>query len=310
LLARSSVALGFTSEMVAMLAPVVQHRFATIDGVRLHYVEQGAGTPVLLLHGFPEFWYSWRRQLEPLADAGLRAMALDLRGYNESDCPLGVQNFRTAALVADLAGFVRDVCGGSAHVVGHDWGGVLAWCLAAKHPELVNKLVVLNAPHPAAYLSALKRIPSQWLRSSYVLLFQVPWLAESILRARNFWLLGRILRRQPANSDAFSEGDITEYKRALAKPGRLTAGLNYYRAALRYRGDIRSVPQRIAAETLVIWGEQDPFLSTRLLEALERWVPRLRIERVPEASHWVQNEAPEAVNCALIEFFSQGAGGP
>jgi epoxide hydrolase 4 len=293
-------------EVIAMLAArTLQHRHAKIDGVHLHYVEVGEGAPVLLLHGFPEFWYSWRRQLEPLADAGFRAIALDLRGYNESDSPTGVRNYRASALIADVAGFVQNVCGGSAFLVGHDWGGVLAWRMAALHPSLVRRLAVLNAPHPAAYRDALKRIPSQWFRSWYVLLFQVPWLAEMILRAGNFALLARSLRRQPANCDAFSEAEIAEYKRALVKPGRLTGGLNYYRAALRYASELNAPPQHVDAETLLIWGEQDPFLSIKLLDGMHRWAPRLRIERIPEASHWVQNEAPETVNRALIKFFNQ-----
>jgi pimeloyl-ACP methyl ester carboxylesterase len=209
------------------------------------------------------------------------------------------------ALVADVAGVVRELCGGSAFVVGHDWGGVLAWRFAALHPPLVRKLAVLNAPHPAAYRDALKQIPSQWFRSAYVLLFQVPWLAEAVLRAGNFALLARSLRRQPANCDAFNEADIAEYKCALAKPGRLTGGLNYYRAAMRYASDINAAPQQVDTETLLIWGEQDPFISIKLLDRTNRWAPGLQIQRLPEASHWVQNEAPEKVNRALIDYFNQ-----
>jgi pimeloyl-ACP methyl ester carboxylesterase len=286
-----------------LTARTPEHRHIHVGEVRLHYVEIGQGMPVLLLHGFPEFWYSWRHQLEPLAEAGFRAIALDLRGYNDSDCPLGVAAYRMSALVGDIARFIQHACGGSAYLVGHDWGGVLAWRVAALHGALVRKLAIINAPHPAAYREALKRIPSQWFRSAYVLLFQIPWLAETILGAGNFALLARSLRRQPANSDAFSEADISEYKRVLAKPGRLTGGLNYYRAAMWYAGDLNAPPQQVDMETLVLWGEQDPFISVKVLDRMNQWVPRMRIVRIPEASHWVQNEAPETVNRALIEFF-------
>src|SRR5205085_1808621 len=202
----------------------------------------------------------WRHQLPALANAGFRAITVDLRGYNDSDAPRGVRNYRMRELVADVVGLIDQECGGAAHVVGHDWGGVLAWRLAAVAPQHVRKLVVLNAPHPQAYLDGLRRLPSQWLRSWYVLLFQISWLSEQILQAGDFWSLARGFRRQPANRDAFDENDIAEYKKAWRKPGRLTAGLNYYRAALRYAADINSPPLEVSGDTLLIWGEQDPFI--------------------------------------------------
>ena len=275
---------------------------AVADGSRLHYVEAGSGAPVVLLHGFPEFWYSWRRQLPALAAAGFRALALDLPGYNESEPLARLPHYRIASLVQRLAEFIRSVAGGRAFVVGHDWGGVLAFRLAARHPELVARLAVLNAPHPSAYRAALARDPLQWLRSAYVLLFQVHALPEWILRAGDFALLERAWRRDAAPG-AFSDADIAAYKHALSKPGRLTAGLNYYRAALRYGRDLYGEPQKIAAPTLVLWGERDPYLGVRLLDSLSAWAPDLCVERIPEASHWVQHDAPARVNAALIEFF-------
>src|SRR5262249_33835635 len=148
------------------------HRHALVGGLRLHYVEAGAGPPVLLLHGFPEFWYSWRHQLPALAGAGFRAWAPDLRGYNESEKPAGVRNYRVRLLVEDVAGLIRHTGAGRATVVGHDWGGVIAWRLAMDRPELVERLVILNAPHPGAFLRELRN-PAQWLRSAYVLFFQL-----------------------------------------------------------------------------------------------------------------------------------------
>jgi pimeloyl-ACP methyl ester carboxylesterase len=279
-----------------------RHREIDVNNVRLHYVESGQGEPVVLLHGFPEFWYSWRRQLPALAAAGFRAMAVDLRGYNLSSKPRGVANYRMAALVNDLAAFIRMVAGGRALIVGHDWGGVLAWRLAALHPELTRKLAVLNAPHPARMRQVLRRNPMQWLRSWYVLLFQLPWLPERLLRARDFVLLERAFRREPINPAAFSAEDIAEYKAMLGQPGGLTAALHYYRAAMRYPGDLYDKPQSVAP-TLVIWGCRDPHLGVSLTERLGPWVPDLRVERLAGASHWVQNDAPEQVNELLIGFF-------
>lgn len=280
------------------------HKEMKVGAVRLHYVEAGQGEPVVLLHGFPEFWYSWRRQLPALAAAGFHALAPDLRGYNESDRPEGVANYRVRRLVEDLVGLIRGLDLGPAYVVGHDWGGVLAWRLAALHPELVRKLAILNAPHPMAFRAELRRNPGQWLRSAYALFFQLPWLPELVIRASDFALLDRSLRRQPVHPQAFTPEDIAAYKQALRCPGGLTAPLNYYRAALRYQRDLDSPPQTITVPTLVIWGEQDPFLSVRLTEDLAPWVPELRVQRLADASHWVQNDVPDRVNSLLVRFFT------
>jgi pimeloyl-ACP methyl ester carboxylesterase len=257
---------------------------------------------VVLLHGFPEFWYSWRSQIEALSAAGWRVLAPDMRGYNLSDKPRGVRAYAIEHLVEDIAALIREEAGGAAHLVGHDWGGVVAWRLAALHPELINKLAILNAPHPAAYRQVLMTGVEQWLRSWYVLLFQVPWLAESLIKAGNFKLFERALRTQPTNPAAFTEEDIRRYKEAWSQPGAISAGLNYYRAAVRYSQAMYRSPQEIAAPTLVLWGERDPFLSRRLLNHFGPWVPNLRIEQLA-TSHWIQNDAPTQVNELLANFF-------
>jgi pimeloyl-ACP methyl ester carboxylesterase len=273
--------------------------------VRLHYVAAGRGEPVVLLHGFPEFWYSWRHQLRALAAAGFRAVAPDLRGYNASDRPARVADYRVRKLVEDVAGLIRALTPGPAFVVGHDWGGVLAWRLAALHPELVRKLAILNAPHPAAYRAELRRNPGQWLRSWYVLFFQVPWLPELVLGACDFALLERAWRLQPVHTGAFAAGDIPAYKQALRGPGALTGPIHYYRAALRYPRDLYGEPQAVPVPTLLVWGERDPYLSVRLTDGLSRWVPDLCVERIADASHWIQNDVPDHVNGLLARFFRE-----
>ncbi len=280
------------------------HRKLDTGRVRLHCVEAGGGAPVLLLHGFPEFWYSWRHQLRGLAEAGFHAIAPDLRGYNESDRPAGVHRYRLEELLGDVAGLIRGLDRGPVFLVGHDWGGVLAWRFAAGYPGLVRRLAVLNAPHPAAYREQLRRNPGQWIRSWYVLFFQLPWLPEWLLRVGDFALLERTWRRQPVHPTAFSERDLAEYKRTFRGRGALTGPLNYYRAALRYSRDLHRPPQVVRVPTLVIWGERDAYLSVCLLEGLERWATDLRVERLADASHWVQNDVPERVNRLLIDFFT------
>jgi epoxide hydrolase 4 len=171
--------------MCALTAEFLQ-RTVLVNGVQLHVAEAGQGRVVVLLHGFPEFWFSWRHQMRALAAAGFRAVAPDLRGYNESDRPAKISSYRLNTLVADVAGLVAQLNCGPVYLVGHDWAGIIAWRLAAMHPQLVQKMALLNAAHPAAYRRELRRNPVQWLRSSYVLLFQLPWLPEFLLSSRNF----------------------------------------------------------------------------------------------------------------------------
>jgi pimeloyl-ACP methyl ester carboxylesterase len=282
--------------------------FATVNGVRLHCVEAGSGPPVVLLHGFPEFWYAWRHQIPALAEAGFRAVAPDLRGYNLSEKPPGVGAYELRHLVADVAGLIRWTGAPSAVLVGHDWGGVIAWHVAKHHPDLVRRLIILNAPHPVV----MKRELGSWAqrrRSWYAVAFQIPALPELAIRALDFAILRRILRRDPVRPGAFTGDDIEAYVRALSQPGALTATINYYRAL---RAGSRGRPSGprwrdtvIAAPTLLIWGERDRYLGLPLLDDLERLVDSLRIERIPDASHWVQADAPERVNELILDFLGQ-----
>ncbi|MBR9989744.1 MAG: alpha/beta hydrolase [Gemmatimonadetes bacterium] len=274
--------------------------------VMLHIARSGSGPLVILLHGFPENWTSWRNQMGPLADAGFTVIAPDLRGYNQSDAPAGVEAYATRPLVDDIAAIVRDSGQARAHVVGHDWGGVVAWHFAAAHPDLLDRLVILNAPHPGIFSRRVRR-PPQLFRSWYAAFFQLPALPEIALRAFDFAAIRSLFRRTPARSGTFSDAEIDGYVRGLAGRGRLTAVLNYYRAAVR-----RPSKQRVRtdAETLVIWGEQDVALTIGLLDGLERYAPNVRIERIAVAGHWVQNEAPDRVTALLLEFLGGRTSAP
>jgi pimeloyl-ACP methyl ester carboxylesterase len=254
-----------------------------------------------MLHGFPEFWYSWRRQIPALAAAGFHVLAPDLRGYNLSDKPCGVRAYRMEALLGDVVGLIAHAGAERAVIVGHDWGGVIAWQLAMHHPQAVEKLVILNAPHPAAYRREL-RSWSQVLKSWYILFFQLPGLPEVVLGASDFAWVGRMLRRQLVHPEAFGKDDVRRYQQALARPGALTAALNYYRA-LRYSTQhALNVDTAITVPVLLLWGERDAYLSPRLTEGLHAWVAKLKVVRLPDVSHWVQNDAPERVTRLLIDF--------
>jgi pimeloyl-ACP methyl ester carboxylesterase len=256
----------------------------------------------LLLHGFPQFWYQWRHQVPALVEAGFRVVAPDMRGYNLSDKPLGVRAYRVELLARDVERLILACGEGTAHMVGHDWGAIVAWIAAMRHPERVERLAILNVPHPARFLDGLQS-PMQLLRSSYAFFFQMPRLPEEVIRAGDFALLRSALGRDPVRPGAFTAEDIERYIEAISRPGALTATINYYRALLRYPGETRAPLQRIEAPVLVIWGERDRFLSRRLAEPPQLWVPNLLgVKRLPNASHWVAEDRPLEVNTLLLDF--------
>lgn len=281
----------------------IRHERIRGDGLFLHVARAGSGPPVILLHGFPENWRTWKHQIPALTAAGFAVLAPDLRGYNESDRPSQREAYHLKHLVADVAALVRATGRERAHVVGHDWGGILAWTFAGAHPELLDRLVILNAPHLDIYRRLARGPSRQLLRSWYVLLFRIPRLSEWALSARNFHLIRDLFRRQPFKP-AFSDGETEAYIQALAKPGALTAALNWYRENAAPDAVHLARSARVDAPTLVIWGERDTSLGIELLDDLKRVAPRVRVHRITNASHWVQNEAPDEVNRVLIEFLS------
>jgi pimeloyl-ACP methyl ester carboxylesterase len=274
---------------------ITEHQ-GDVGGVRLYWTEAGSGAPVILLHGFPESSRAWRRQLPALAAAGFRAIAPDMRGYGRSDKPRGIQAYAVERLVEDVVGLVRAAGAERVRLVGHDWGGVVAWYVAMWHPEIVERLVIINAPHPAIFRRELRK-GDQLARSWYVGFFQLPRIPEWAIGRRGFAVLERIFRHDPLRPGAYTDDDIRGYKEDAARPGALTAMLNYYRATRFSRP--ASVPVR--APTLLVWGVHDRALSERNTVGLERWVPDLRIERI-DASHWVMADAPDRLNELLVGF--------
>jgi pimeloyl-ACP methyl ester carboxylesterase len=282
----------------APLPPGCAEGYLRANGVRLHYVTAGSGPLVLLLHGYPEFWYSYRYQLHALAQRH-RVVALDLRGYNLSDKP--ASGYDIATLCEDLRGAIEELGETGAAVVGHDWGGVLAWALAMRAPEYVRRLVILNAPHPATFQRALYS-PGQWLRSSYVGFFQLEGIAEEALTRDDYALIRRTLRAADRERAWLTDADIQRYVDAIAHLGALTAALNYYRQVVRRGPGIIGPARVIFAPTLVLWGELDPYLGVESLDDLERWVDDLRVQRFSTAGHWLNQQEPARVNAALLEF--------
>jgi pimeloyl-ACP methyl ester carboxylesterase len=270
-----------------------------VGRLELHVAELGSGPPLLLLHGFPAHWVDWREQMEALAASGFRVIAPDLPGYGESECLPRVADYRATLLADDLAGLIRALDLERVHVLGHDWGGTLAYCLATQYPELVDRLIIINAGHPELFRSALRRF-SQLRRSWYIFLFQLPFLPEWLVRRRA--VIALCTRGMEVRAGAFSEGDLDSLLKAMRAPGAARAALSYYRAAAR--APIRAqgtLPHR----TLVLWGERDGALSsTLLLDGLERLVPNARIARFANAGHWLHHDLPAVVTRHVVQFLS------
>jgi len=279
----------------------LSHQTIDVGEVRLHCVFAGDSRAplVVLLHGFPELWYAWRRQILVLADAGFRVVAPDLRGYNLSDKPSGVGAYAIGHLARDIDGLVRACGREKAHVVGHDWGGGVAWMFAMLYPEHLARLVILNCPHPVEMLRGLRR-PGQLVKSWYMFFFQLPWLPEALMRANDLARLLGLLSNEPLVAGAFDEDDLAVYAESYAQPGALHAMTNYYRAMMRGAGGVKI--RRVEAPVLILWGERDPHLGKDMATPDPKMVPNARVEFVPDASHWIQHERPERVNASLIGF--------
>ncbi|MDX1501284.1 MAG: alpha/beta fold hydrolase [Thermoanaerobaculia bacterium] len=284
---------------------MIEHTTAEIDGLRLHLAEAGPaeGPLVVLLHGFPELWYGWRHQIQPLAEAGFRVLAPDQRGYNESDKPRRVRDYRLDRLADDVAALIETRGRASARLVGHDWGGAVAWWTAVRHRDRVERLAVLNCPHPLAMRRELVRNRAQLRKSWYMLFFQLPWLPEWWYRRRDFDVGVRSVRGT-ARRGAFDDEEMERYKEAWRKPRALRSMIHWYRASLRHP-PARVRDPAVSAPTLLLWGLKDRFLGPELIDSSLRYAPDARVERLPEATHWLQHEEPERVNEKLIGFLAE-----
>jgi pimeloyl-ACP methyl ester carboxylesterase len=291
---------------------MLKDKYVKVNGVRLHYVTAGKGPLILFLHGFPEFWYEWKNQLTEFGKDH-QAVAPDLRGYNLSDKPTGLDQYKMAILVEDIRALGDHLSHGKKFVlVAHDWGGAVAWSFAIAHPDYLSKLVIINAPHPGVFAKLLSSDPAQQKASQYMLMFRSD-AAEKTLSANDYAGLVNAVLGAGLKSGAFTEQDKQEYIKAWSQPGALTGGLNYYRANhvgppagkdAPSTGNFAVDPTALMVKvpTLVIWGEKDTALLTQNLDGLDQFVPQLTIKRIPEGSHWVIHEKPAEVNADIRDF--------
>ena len=290
--------------------PSIRFGYAQLDSIRLHYAECGSGDKlVILLHGFPEFWYSWRHQL-PVIGAKYHAVAPDLRGYNLSDKPDKVEDYRIESLVQDVMGLIAHFGKKQAIIVGHDWGAALAWALAQRHPDIVSKLVALQVPPGQAWQQnfTLRQLLSSW----YMFFFQLPRIPEWWARANDFARMKRMYRETSFRPGAFSDADLAEYAEALSRPNALTGGVNYYRANVfrslfgRKKSQPGATSGRVRSPTLFIYGELDMAIRPSTVRGVNRFVDGpYRELRIPDSGHWVQNEAVAEVNDAVMKFLAE-----
>ncbi|HKP86667.1 MAG TPA: alpha/beta hydrolase [Blastocatellia bacterium] len=291
--------------------PMIQHKYADVNGVRLHYATTGKGKLIMFVHGFPEFWYEWKNQLAEFG-GDYMAVAPDMRGYNLSSKPAEVEQYQVKYLIEDLRALADHLGQKKFILVAHDWGGAIAWAFAIAHPDYLEKLVIINAPHPGVFARELRENPAQQKASQYMLFFRSPQ-AEAQLSANNYAGLVQAVLGEGLKSGAFTEEDKKAYIEAWSQPGALTGGLNYYRAArlgppsgegdkqgTSFAPDLASMTVKVP--TLVIWGEKDTALLTGNLEGLDKFVPSLTIKRIPDGTHWVIHEKPALINGYIRDF--------
>ena len=274
-----------------------------VNGIRMHAVTAGDedGPLVVLLHGFPECWLCWRRQLEPLVAAGYRVLVPDQRGYNLTEKPTAVRAYRIEECSRDLAALIASEGRDSARVVGHDWGGMVAWDLALRNPDRVDRLAIVNAPHPTVFRRHLYANPEQLRRSWYAAYFQLPRVPELVCRLTDYDVLERGLRETSAPG-AFADADLAYYRRSWRREDALTGMLNWYRAAGRY--SLAPPRERVDVPALIVWGERDFGLTAALAVDSDQQCVDSRLELLPETTHWVQHERPERLSELLLEAFA------
>ncbi|MGI4728771.1 MAG: alpha/beta fold hydrolase [Janthinobacterium lividum] len=277
----------------------INSQFFEVNNIRLHAAVAGPpeGKVMLFLHGFPEFSLGWKKQLEFFAEKGFRVIAPDQRGYNLSSKPKGVKAYRIETLIADVVDLIRQTSTQKIILVGHDWGGGIAWELAGQHPELIEKLIILNMPHLKIMRETLKSNPRQLFRSLYTGFFQIPLLPEWLSSLFNYKMLERRMIRS-ANKNAFSRQEMAQYKAAWRNPGALKAMINWYRAYKYSKPEMK----RIVIPTLIIWGEKDKFLLPEMAQKSNLMCAKGKLVLIEDATHWLHHEKSAKVNQLILNF--------
>ncbi len=284
----------------------MDHQFVETNGIHLNVVQSGPedGPLVILLHGFPEFSYSWRKQIPHLASAGYRVWAPDQRGYNLSDKPNGIAAYTLDELAADVVGLIDAAKQKQAILIGHDWGAGVAWWVATKYPDRLSKMVVMNVPHGAVMQKFIRSNLAQLLKSWYIFFFQVPWLPEKLAGLGNWSFLAKLLKKT-SRRGAFTDDDLDKYRQAWSQPKAYRSMLNWYRAYVQKPPAIPANP-RITVPTMLIWGARDAFLSREMAQPSIDLCDDGRLEFIDKATHWVQHEEAERVNVLIDEFLGDG----
>ena len=285
-----------------------QHIDVQTNGITLHTVQAGPqdGPLLIFLHGFPEFWYCWYRQIDFFAGKGLRVIVPDQRGYNTSSKLSGISPYRIDSIARDTIGLIEYANRRKACIVGHDWGGATAWWLGQRYSSWVEKLAVLNCPHPSVITKHLLNNPAQRKKSWYIFYYQLPWLPE-LTMSREKWAFSRKALQFTSVRGTFSNEEIAEYVKAWSKPGALTAMLNWYRAGLlmmKPSRQKRHALRKIEVVTLLLWGVKDHFLGQELAQPSIDRCSDGKLVFLEEATHWLQHEVPEKVNSLLLDFLS------
>lgn len=287
-----------------MIQSRIEHHRVKTNGVWLHVVQAGKvdGKVVILLHGFPEFWMAWTKQIDDLVATGYRVLIPDQRGYNTNDKPHGLAAYSADTLVEDIRDLIENSTREPVYLLAHDWGGIVAWRLASRYPELIERQVIFNTPHFEVMRQQLQSNIKQRLRSWYMYFFQIPWLPEYLLARKNYRALEKTLcsRSRPGS---FSEQDVENYREAWKQPGALTAMLNWYRAALR-RESKPTEAYRIKVPTLLVWGAKDHALGSEMAQPSIDLCDDGRLVLLEEAGHWVLHEEPQKINGLVREFLT------
>jgi len=279
------------------------YQFHEVNGIKLHVGHAGMEHDKLIffLHGFPEFSYGWKNQIDFFVENGFHVVVPDQRGYNLSDKPKGVESYQMEFLVMDIVMLIRSLSEKKVYLVGHDWGGGVGWALAQHHPELLEKLIILNMPHPQIMKETLKTNPKQMLRSWYAGFFQLPWLPELICRSFNYkWLVASLLKT--SNEGTFSDNEIEAYKKSWREKKSLTSMINWYRA---FRKNGLAANQDVTIPTLILWGPKDKFLSKLMAEKSIKRCTNGKLKILEELTHWLHHEDPQKVNGLMLEFIDQ-----
>jgi pimeloyl-ACP methyl ester carboxylesterase len=285
---------------MAILFDEIEEEYIETNGIKLHTIMIGSGEPIILLHGFPEFWYCWKDIIPGLKEK-YRLIIPDMRGYNLSDKPEGIEKYTLKILVDDIKGLAGALKLGKFYLAGHDWGGVVAWGFAEKYPHLLKKLIILNAPHLLIFQNLLSKDKTQQKASGYIFRFLQP-NGENFLFEKDFQALKLAVFGMTTNKNAFSDFDKQKYIEAWSQPGAITAGVNYYRASVGNLSSAEEWNGIIKIPTLVIHAMKDMALTPKILEGLEEFVRDCKIVRIENASHWVLVDAPQSVISSILEF--------